>query len=269
MTLLWRGGPVEHHGRFFNVPATESLVTSVRQPHPRVWIGGGSDAAIRRAARLGHAWFPGGGDTEMLAQRQAFYHSALEEYGNPVPPDFPLGMWAYVAEDEEQALAEAHRYLAPQQDEAEFRTRARTQMIVGTPEQCVERASERVHPASGRNAPAVSGAGAGHDPGPSAAHHPAVGRRGVAAACGIAAYRRHAVLSFRVPTCRDEESRAPAWQRSCLEDQRLASPLRLRFLVAPTKSGLTRNDRARRLFVASSRAGPCPTRSLPLSATVP
>jgi alkanesulfonate monooxygenase SsuD/methylene tetrahydromethanopterin reductase-like flavin-dependent oxidoreductase (luciferase family) len=142
MTLLWRGGPVEHHGRFFNVPATESLVTSVRQPHPRVWIGGGSDAAIRRAARLGHAWFPGGGDTEMLAQRQAFYHSALEEYGNPVPPDFPLGMWAYVAEDEEQALAEAHRYLAPQQDEAEFRTRARTQMIVGTPEQCVERASE-------------------------------------------------------------------------------------------------------------------------------
>lgn len=142
MKLLWRGGPVEHHGRFFTVPPTQSMLRPVQQPYPRIWLGGGGEIPIRRAARLGHAWFPFSSDLESLAKNQALYHRTLEEYGNPVPPDFPIGAWVYLAEDEGQALAEGRPYLGPQYDEAEYRRRATTQHIVGTPEQCVARVQE-------------------------------------------------------------------------------------------------------------------------------
>lgn len=142
MKLLWRGGPVEHKARFFTLPATESMLRPVQQPHPRIWVGGGSEIPIRRAARMGDAWFPVGGDLENLVSKQALYHSALAEYGNPVPPDFPIGSWVCLAEDESAALAEAHRFLEPQSDESAFRVRAQTQHIVGTPEQCVQRVRE-------------------------------------------------------------------------------------------------------------------------------
>jgi alkanesulfonate monooxygenase SsuD/methylene tetrahydromethanopterin reductase-like flavin-dependent oxidoreductase (luciferase family) len=129
MKLLWRGGPVEHQERFFTVPATESMVRSVQQPHLRIWVGGSSEVPIRRAARMGDAWFPNSADVEGMAQNQALYHSALAEYGNPVPTDFPIGNWVCLAPDEAQALAEGQRFLGPQR-------------IMGTPEQCVQRIRE-------------------------------------------------------------------------------------------------------------------------------
>jgi alkanesulfonate monooxygenase SsuD/methylene tetrahydromethanopterin reductase-like flavin-dependent oxidoreductase (luciferase family) len=139
MRHLWRGGPVEYHGRHFTLPRTESMVRPVPRPHPRIWIGGSSEAPIRRAARVNAAWFPVSGDVDFVAKNRAVYRSALEEYGNPLPPDFPIGTWVYLAEDPEQALAEAHRYLGPQLSQPDFRTRASRQLIVGTPEQCAER----------------------------------------------------------------------------------------------------------------------------------
>jgi alkanesulfonate monooxygenase SsuD/methylene tetrahydromethanopterin reductase-like flavin-dependent oxidoreductase (luciferase family) len=139
MKRLWQGGPVEYHGRHFTVPRTESMVRSMQRPHPRIWIGGGSEAPIRRAARVNAAWFPVSGDLQFLAKHREMYRSALEEYGNPVPPDFPIGTWVYLAEDAERALAEGHRFLGPQLSDSDFRIRASTQLVVGTPEQCVER----------------------------------------------------------------------------------------------------------------------------------
>jgi len=139
MLMLWRGGSVEYQGRYFNVPKVES--TSVWK-QPRLWMGGGGDGPIRRAARYGFPWFPGGGAGEGLAQGRAQYLQALQEYGKPVPSDYPTGMAVYLAEDERQAMEEAHRFHGGSATPEEFRRRAANQMIVGTPAQAVRRVQD-------------------------------------------------------------------------------------------------------------------------------
>ncbi|MBS0578251.1 MAG: LLM class F420-dependent oxidoreductase [Proteobacteria bacterium] len=54
MRLLWSGEYVEYHGRFYSFARLE-MNPKPAKPIP-LWIGGMSDAAHRRAARLGDGW---------------------------------------------------------------------------------------------------------------------------------------------------------------------------------------------------------------------
>jgi len=51
---LWKGGSVEHHGKFYDFGPL-SISPTPPEPVP-VFIGGDSDAALRRAARIGDGW---------------------------------------------------------------------------------------------------------------------------------------------------------------------------------------------------------------------
>lgn len=53
----WTGDEVDHDGthRFEGV---DTAPRPIRQPHPPIWVGGGSEAALRRTVRLGAAWHP-------------------------------------------------------------------------------------------------------------------------------------------------------------------------------------------------------------------
>jgi probable F420-dependent oxidoreductase len=53
---LWTEPVIEHHGRFFDFDAVAFEPKPVQQPCPPLLIGGESDAALRRAARLGDGW---------------------------------------------------------------------------------------------------------------------------------------------------------------------------------------------------------------------
>jgi probable F420-dependent oxidoreductase len=57
---LATGGYFEHHGEIYDVPPIK-IAPVPGEPVP-VLIGGHSDAALRRAARLGDGWMHGGGD---------------------------------------------------------------------------------------------------------------------------------------------------------------------------------------------------------------
>ena len=48
----------EFRGHHHSFTAIEFLPKPVQRPHPPLWIGGRSDAALRRAARAGDAWHP-------------------------------------------------------------------------------------------------------------------------------------------------------------------------------------------------------------------
>ncbi len=50
------------YARFDNVVFQPKPVT---QPHPPIWVGGESQAAMRRTVRFGDAWYPGSGNQKM------------------------------------------------------------------------------------------------------------------------------------------------------------------------------------------------------------
>src|SRR5439155_172296 len=53
---LWTEDVIEHHGEFFDFPPVMFEPKPVQKPHPPVLVGGESDRALERAARLGDGW---------------------------------------------------------------------------------------------------------------------------------------------------------------------------------------------------------------------
>jgi probable F420-dependent oxidoreductase len=57
---LWTTSPASFAGEFYRFTDVQCLPLPVQKPHPPIWIGGHSRAALRRVARLGDGWHPVG-----------------------------------------------------------------------------------------------------------------------------------------------------------------------------------------------------------------
>ncbi len=55
---LWTQDVASHDGHFVAFKDVRGGPRPLRSPHPPVWVGGASDAALRRAVRHGDAWHP-------------------------------------------------------------------------------------------------------------------------------------------------------------------------------------------------------------------
>lgn len=55
-TRLWSEHEVEHHGEFFDFDPVRFEPKPIQKPWPPIHVGGESDAALRRAARIGDGW---------------------------------------------------------------------------------------------------------------------------------------------------------------------------------------------------------------------
>jgi probable F420-dependent oxidoreductase len=60
LRALWKGGMVEHHGRFFDFPRLQ-MSPAPSRPVP-IYVGGASGIALRRAARACDGWLGNGSD---------------------------------------------------------------------------------------------------------------------------------------------------------------------------------------------------------------
>ena len=59
MQTLWTAdGPASFHGETISFDNVMCEPKPVQKPYPQLWIGGGSEAALRRTARVGDAWHP-------------------------------------------------------------------------------------------------------------------------------------------------------------------------------------------------------------------
>ncbi len=56
MRLLWTHERVTYHGRHYRLEEVGIWPRPLQQPCPPIWVGGTSDAALRRVARLGDGW---------------------------------------------------------------------------------------------------------------------------------------------------------------------------------------------------------------------
>jgi probable F420-dependent oxidoreductase len=56
MKALWTDDEVTFAGRFFQLERAAFFPKPVQRPHPPIWIGGGSEAALRRVGRHGDGW---------------------------------------------------------------------------------------------------------------------------------------------------------------------------------------------------------------------
>ena len=128
----------------------------VQHPHPPIWIAANSDNAVRRAARLGDAWFVNPHTTMAEITRQMkLYRDELARVGKPSPSVTPLIKEIYCAKDTRTAVAMAGPYLAAKykayaswgQDAVlpggdtfhqPFESLLRDRFVLGSPEECYE-----------------------------------------------------------------------------------------------------------------------------------
>ena len=87
---LWTQSPASFEGQFYRFAPLKCLPHPLQQPHPPIWIGGHSKAALRRAARLGDGWHPVGGiaavplrPAEMRASLDELYRLTEKEGRDP------------------------------------------------------------------------------------------------------------------------------------------------------------------------------------------
>jgi probable F420-dependent oxidoreductase len=97
---LWTKESPSFQGKYASFSNVKFEPKPVQTPHPPLWIGGESPAAMRRAARLGDGWFPIGANPKFPLDTVDRYGAALSrlkqgiaEAGRPAA-EVKLGFWA-------------------------------------------------------------------------------------------------------------------------------------------------------------------------------
>jgi alkanesulfonate monooxygenase SsuD/methylene tetrahydromethanopterin reductase-like flavin-dependent oxidoreductase (luciferase family) len=82
-------------------------------PPPRIWVGGRSDAALRRTIRFGEAWFGAFADPTFLDKVQRRLSDMAAESGRPVPA-VTTSVLCHVGDESDGGLAQATEYVERQ-----------------------------------------------------------------------------------------------------------------------------------------------------------
>ena len=77
----WAPGEVSFDGRFFSFANMHVKPKPLQQPHPPIWIGGSSHAALRRAAMFAEVWQPTPTPLADLVERRAYLRHACGTIG--------------------------------------------------------------------------------------------------------------------------------------------------------------------------------------------
>ena len=102
---LWSGEMVEHHGAHFDFPRVQ--LSPAPRTHPPIYIGGTSEVALRRAARVGAGYIGAGTAPEEVGPLLGRLNSLREEYGRDhLPFEAMLGITAAPSVDLYRTLAD-------------------------------------------------------------------------------------------------------------------------------------------------------------------
>ena len=135
---LWTGEPVSHDGRFFPFPETRMQPAAHTPGGPKIWCGGRSRAALRRAGRMADGYMSYVITPEMFGQALDTIAGAAEEAGRE-PEDFGTAHLLFCCIDDsyEKALDRATDLLS-RRYAMDFRRAAQRYAALGTPEDVAE-----------------------------------------------------------------------------------------------------------------------------------
>ncbi len=135
---LWRDTPASYEGRFTRFEAVSLDPKPLQQPGPPIWIGGRSDAALRRAARQGDGWISYVVHADRYAQGVARIREEAERAGRALD-GFVHAHLAFVTigGDYEKARDTWVRLLSKRYAQ-DFGPLAGKYGIIGTAAQCAE-----------------------------------------------------------------------------------------------------------------------------------
>jgi probable F420-dependent oxidoreductase len=91
---LWTAEPAEYHGKYVDFDPSYMRPKPVRQPHPPIYIGGDSDATVKRVIRHEAGWISNPLPVEALTRRidqmrdGASRDVPLAMFGTPQNPDY-------------------------------------------------------------------------------------------------------------------------------------------------------------------------------------
>jgi probable F420-dependent oxidoreductase len=80
---LWSQRPADFDGQFTTLRAARLGVPPVTPGGPPIWVGGHSDAALRRALRFGDGWYGTGTSAAELTGVRRRLHELADDAGNP------------------------------------------------------------------------------------------------------------------------------------------------------------------------------------------
>lgn len=97
MRKYWSGGRFDYDGKIFRLRDVDMLPTPTQPGGPPLWVCGRSEAAMRRAARLGDGWQPYMYTAEQLRDSLVKVREFGDEAGRPVAEDFAFTSFMYVS----------------------------------------------------------------------------------------------------------------------------------------------------------------------------
>ena len=158
---LWSQESFSFSGRHFKLPSVNLTPKPVQKPTPPIWVAAKSENAVRRAARIGDAWFADPvTPLTILKDRYHAYRDALKKIGKDfVKIERPLFREAYVSKDRDSAWEESKKHvlyiyehyyawghLLDEQGKAvkpgessyeEFVDKLQKRFIMGSPDDCI------------------------------------------------------------------------------------------------------------------------------------
>ncbi len=154
--LLWTEDSVTFEGDYFTLRNVVPTARPMQKPYPPIWIAANNHPAVRRAARMGDAWYANPHAVfSTLEEQMGIYKQAISESGAPIPEYVPILKPTYIAETTEAAFGECRPFLEQRyqiytnqgQDEElphgdrfdkPFEELATDRLIIGDPALCVE-----------------------------------------------------------------------------------------------------------------------------------
>ena len=131
---LWTESHVTHHGEFYHFDDV-TIEPKPRKGSLDIWIGGKSEAILKRVVRLGDGWFPTLTSPAEFSSDMAKLAAFGEEYGRKIDADEAgVLLMTYVSNNRQEAWANIAPFLRGlKMSEAEVAARC----LVGPADECI------------------------------------------------------------------------------------------------------------------------------------